>query len=189
MALDRDILKSITDILNAITFSRVLSSFSHLPLQSCSPVSCRWRLPVKPRTRVGQTCTARRSMGAQASAPQHAGLPPAAADAQTSSSGSYSSSSNDSSCPVPESLRSSPIYNVYNERIDQPDKPAACALNPRNNIAFGGNQPFPGQKVLLSTERVQSTIPKGGTEGTWQYPSPQMFYNGTLKLFTSVCSC
>ncbi len=58
-------------------------------------------------------------------------------------------------------------YNVYNQRID-----------PRNNMPLAANQaPFPGQKALLSTERIQSNIPKGGTESTWVYPSPQMFYN------------
>ena len=41
-------------------------------------------------------------------------------------------------------------------------------------------QPFPGQKQLLSTSRLQSSIPKGGTESSWVYPSPQMFYNGKL---------
>jgi cytochrome c heme-lyase len=34
--------------------------------------------------------------------------------------------------------------------------------------------PAPGQEVPLPVERVQSTIPKGGTESTWLYPSPQM---------------
>ena len=58
-------------------------------------------------------------------------------------------------------------YNVYNQRID-----------PRNNMPLAANQaPFPGQKALLSTERIQSNIPKGGTDSTWVYPSPQMFYN------------
>ena len=38
-------------------------------------------------------------------------------------------------------------------------------------------QPFPGQQKLLSVERIQSSIPKGGTKQTWLYPSPQMFFN------------
>ena len=36
----------------------------------------------------------------------------------------------------------------------------------------------PGQRKLLSTDRINSNIPKGGTDSTWLYPSPQMFYNG-----------
>ena len=44
-------------------------------------------------------------------------------------------------------------------------------------------QPFPGQRRYISTEREASTIPKGGTETTWVYPSPQMFYNGKPTRF------
>lgn len=32
----------------------------------------------------------------------------------------------------------------------------------------------PDQVVDLSKERISSSIPKGGTESTWLYPSPQM---------------
>lgn len=39
--------------------------------------------------------------------------------------------------------------------------------------------PAPGQLKALSTSRLQSNIPKGGTDSTWVYPSPQMFFNGT----------
>jgi cytochrome c heme-lyase len=35
-------------------------------------------------------------------------------------------------------------------------------------------QPAPGQEVSLSVDRQASTIPKGGTDSTWVYPSPQM---------------
>ena len=43
-------------------------------------------------------------------------------------------------------------------------------------------QPAPGQSVPLSTERVPSQIPKGGTENeTWTYPSPQMFWNALVR--------
>ena len=42
-------------------------------------------------------------------------------------------------------------------------------------------QPCPGQKKLLSTDRVTSNIPKGGTEATWVYPSPQMFFNALRR--------
>ena len=43
-------------------------------------------------------------------------------------------------------------------------------------------QPFPGQRRVISTQRKTSSIPKGGTDSTWLYPSPQMFYNGALLL-------
>lgn len=97
-------------------------------------------------------------------------------------------------CPVPAEFRSQvyrnpAVYNVYNQRIDD----AAASkeggslagllgqnvLDPRNMMPLEPNQqPCPGQKKLLSTERVQSNIPKGGTDTTWSYPSPQMFFNG-----------
>lgn len=93
-----------------------------------------------------------------------------------------------SSCPVPEQYRSRAVYNVYNQRIDNQaessDAPRSFGmdvLDPKNNMPLEPNQqPCPGQRKLLSTERCVSTIPKGGTDVTWLYPSPQMFYNGTI---------
>ena len=56
-------------------------------------------------------------------------------------------------------------------------------LDPRNNMPIEPNQrPTAGQKKFISTQRLSSTIPKGGTDTTWVYPSPQMFYNGVLSL-------
>ena len=64
-----------------------------------------------------------------------------------------------------------PQYNVYNSRID-----------PRNNMPFAANQlPWPGQRKELSIARAVSTIPKAGTDGTWVFPSPQMFYNALMR--------
>ena len=42
-------------------------------------------------------------------------------------------------------------------------------------------QPSPGQPFLLPTNRQSSTIPKGGSEETWTYPSQQMFWNAMLR--------
>lgn len=93
-----------------------------------------------------------------------------------------------SSCPVPEQYRSRAVYNVYNQRIDNQAESSDASsprsfgldvLDPKNNMPLEPNQqPCPGQRKLLSTERCVSTIPKGGTDFTWLYPSPQMFYNG-----------
>lgn len=93
------------------------------------------------------------------------------------------STSSSSSCPVPEEFRHAAVYNVYNQRIDGSSaaegSTAADLLDPTNNMPLQPNQqPCPGQRKLLSTERLQSNIPKGGTSSTWLYPSPQMFYNG-----------
>jgi cytochrome c heme-lyase len=63
-------------------------------------------------------------------------------------------------------------FNVYGQKID-----------PSNNMPAVANQaPAPNQAIPLSTDRVPSNIPKGGTaDGTWQYPSPQMFWNALVK--------
>lgn len=92
-----------------------------------------------------------------------------------------------SSCPVPESQRSSAVYNVYNQRIDSGNAASTSRsrgdVDPRNNMPREPNQqPCAGQRQLISTSRLVSNIPKGGTQGTWVYPSPQMFYNGELEV-------
>lgn len=80
-------------------------------------------------------------------------------------------------CPVKNAsgmlarYRNKDVYNVYSQKID-----------PTNNMPANPNQqPAPGQTVELDTSRVSSTIPKGGTDGTWTYPSPQMFYNAIVR--------
>jgi len=64
------------------------------------------------------------------------------------------------------------VYNVYNQKI-----------NPTNNMPTNANQqPSSGQTSSLDQQRVKSTIPKGGTDtDTWQYPSPQMFWNALVR--------
>ena len=82
------------------------------------------------------------------------------------------------SCPVdhkgaPPRSRGT-VYNVY----AQPLPP----VDPTNQMPAAPAQvPSPGQRMPLSTERVVSTITKGGTESTWLYPSPQMFWNALVR--------
>lgn len=100
-----------------------------------------------------------------------------------------------SECPVPAEFRQQiyrnpAVYNVYNQRINDPTVaapapsplsglPGQDVLDPTNHMPLEANQqPCPGQRRLLSTDRQPSNIPKGGTEATWVYPSPQMFFNG-----------
>lgn len=57
-------------------------------------------------------------------------------------------------------------------------------INPDNMMPKGldTQKPSPGQDAALSSHRVRSTIPKGGTDDqTWTYPSPQMFYNALVR--------
>ena len=82
-------------------------------------------------------------------------------------------------CPVrglpggpPGAASSEPeIVNEYGEKV-----------NPLNQMPAGNQEPWPGQKAALSTERVMSDIPKSdGTGETWTYPSPQQFYNALKR--------
>jgi len=78
-------------------------------------------------------------------------------------------------CPVKHNPKNQQQveYNVYSQPID-----------PSNNMPSHANQmPAPVQSKALSTNRVASSIPKGGTEKhtTWTYPSPQMFYNALAR--------
>jgi cytochrome c heme-lyase len=100
-----------------------------------------------------------------------------------------------SACPMHEDSKKSTngkVFNVYMQEID-----------PTNNMPANPNQvrgrqipqsvsrrlltlptsqkPAPGQQEDLPTKRQQSSIPKGGTEGAWLYPSEQMFYNALVR--------
>lgn len=57
-------------------------------------------------------------------------------------------------------------------------------LNPLNNMPMGiSSERAPGQKVVLSTERTISLIPRGESkdQGFWEYPSPQQMLNAMLR--------
>jgi cytochrome c heme-lyase len=94
-------------------------------------------------------------------------------------------SSSGGGCPVKHAAKQSspyPQFNVYSQPMDS-----------TNQMPATPNQlPAPQQNVTLSTERVPSSIPKGGavvddpdtgsnTTTTWTYPSPQMFYNALAR--------
>lgn len=72
-------------------------------------------------------------------------------------------------CPV--KYRHPKQFNVYGQEI-----------NPANNMPVTAAQHrSEAQQSDLSTDREVSSIPKGGSEGTWQYPSPQMFWNALTR--------
>ncbi|GLI58540.1 hypothetical protein VaNZ11_000282 [Volvox africanus] len=128
-------------------------------------------------------------MGNQPSSPLPPSPSPTAcatcADKQSSAEGT-------SSCPVNPRYRNPAVYNVYGQRINDPNSPLPTSplqsiqgtnmLDPKNNMPLEPNQlPCPGQRKPLSTERVASTIPKGGTDSTWLFPSPQMVFNALKR--------
>nr|DBA44776.1 TPA_exp: holocytochrome c synthase [Hymenophyllum dentatum] len=90
------------------------------------------------------------------------------------------------------------VYDVYGRRVDQEEKaqtrnqvwrmpaflyyPFPQEINPANRMPKqASQQPAPGQKDFLSTHRQRSSIPKGGIDETWLYPSPQMFFNSLVR--------
>jgi hypothetical protein len=88
------------------------------------------------------------------------------------------SSGESSGCPVKHGSSSAiqhPEYNVYSQPIDK-----------TNQMPTGVRTQMPTatQKAEISTDRVKSTIPKGGNaenSSTWTYPSPQQFYNALAR--------
>jgi len=58
---------------------------------------------------------------------------------------------------------------------------SADQFNTDNMMPAPNQRPAPDQPFPLSTERVVSNIPKAGTDETWVYPSPQMFWNAMLR--------
>ena len=86
---------------------------------------------------------------------------------------STKSSFGDEGCPMKHrsTQEQEPVYNVYGEEVD-----------PTNMMPSNPNQEAKdGQKYPLDTHRVDSTIPKGGVDGTWTYPSEQMFFNAMKR--------
>merc|ERR1719201_2159132 len=61
----------------------------------------------------------------------------------------------------------------------KPETVSEHGVNPRNMMPAVGQAPAPGQQAKLSTSREMSTIPKTGSDGTWEYPSAQQFYNAS----------
>ena len=94
-----------------------------------------------------------------------------------------------SDCPAVQGTSSqlSTSINVTVQPFDVYSRP--LELDPTNNMPLSNpdnvarnSLPSKEQIVSLPTERVSSTIPKGGTDGeTWTYPSPQMFWNSLAR--------
>lgn len=106
-------------------------------------------------------------------------------------------------CPMHEASTATPQSNPASTALDQ--------VNPLNKMPTLAQAPAPGQKMYLPVQRTQSTIPRAnsasaGTSAcpvaqvpstssspsptpvapdakveTWEYPSPQQFYNALVR--------
>nr|DBA44782.1 TPA_exp: holocytochrome c synthase [Nothoceros vincentianus] len=118
----------------------------------------------------------------------------------SSGSGTAGSSGRDGDAQQSGKYKNPHVYDVYGRRIEQQSKAGPGSdvwvmpsflyygsdgpeeINPANRMPKYANQaPAPGQREALSKYRQTSSIPKGGTEETWVYPSPQMFYNSLVR--------
>ncbi|KAI8591211.1 cytochrome c/c1 heme-lyase [Geranomyces variabilis] len=54
-------------------------------------------------------------------------------------------------------------------------------LNPLNQMPHLSQDPTPQQPALLPTDRTRSSIPRADEKATWEYPSPQQFYNALVR--------
>lgn len=94
-----------------------------------------------------------------------------------------------SACPVRSP--NSPFYVPQSSSSSAPSQPAPpeekqqstlSKLNPLNYMFTNISQErAPNQTVDLPVEREISSIPRGDSEGNWEYPSPQQMYNAMLR--------
>ncbi|ORY33076.1 cytochrome c/c1 heme lyase-domain-containing protein [Naematelia encephala] len=119
---------------------------------------------------------------------------PMSSSIPTSSSSSPLSNNNKSGpakCPIDHESKSKGPAKCP---IDHESKTASTngGYNPLNHIPLGisTTEKAPGQQIALPTDRETSTIPRPksnddqGAEGggeTWDYPSPQQFYNALVR--------
>ncbi|KAL4976531.1 cytochrome c/c1 heme lyase-domain-containing protein [Aspergillus desertorum] len=90
-----------------------------------------------------------------------------------------------SSCPVRSP--DSPFFVPPKSSPQAPTAPETkqstlSKLNPLNYMfASLSQERAPNQTVDLGVEREVSSIPRGDSEGNWEYPSPQQMYNAMLR--------
>lgn len=87
-------------------------------------------------------------------------------------------SSAPSECPMHQTQTSTPPSGcpMHQESAEQ-----RSDIDPKNMMPPPNQMPSPGQPFDLPTHREVSTIPKGGTETNWVYPSQQMFWNAMIR--------
>ncbi|CAI7569153.1 unnamed protein product [Penicillium manginii] len=95
-----------------------------------------------------------------------------------------------SACPMKKSA-DSPFYSAPSSSTPETPQPPAAPqkststlskLNPLNYMfASISQERAPNQTVDLGVDREVSSIPRGDSEGNWEYPSAQQMYNAMLR--------
>ncbi|KAL9713518.1 holocytochrome c synthase [Leucoagaricus gongylophorus] len=103
----------------------------------------------------------------------------------TSQNASSLAASTPAKCPVEHSQLQAGTSRLSAAENNRASTPAQCPVdhgktNPLNQIPDLANGRQPGQTMKLPTERVESSIPRDGSE-KWEYPSPQQFYNALVR--------
>jgi cytochrome c heme-lyase len=83
-----------------------------------------------------------------------------------------------SECPVPHDKRGEWV----SQNATSANAGSNSDLDPLNMMPPPNQRPSADQPFPLPTERQKSSIPKSSAAGeTWEYPSPQMFWNAMLR--------
>lgn len=109
----------------------------------------------------------------------------------SSSTPSASAPEPSSACPIKPADRpaDSPFYVPPKSSSSSQAAPVAetkhstlSKLNPLNYMfASLSQERAPNQTVDLGVDREMSSIPRGDSDGNWEYPSPQQMYNAMLR--------
>ncbi|CAG8587766.1 8554_t:CDS:2, partial [Acaulospora morrowiae] len=93
-----------------------------------------------------------------------------------------------SGCPMHGKTSQSPQNESNNTNRRNNSSPGTCpvihsgdALSPDNQMPTLSQELLPGQKTILPTSRVISSIPKAHSSENWEYPSPQQFYRALVR--------
>ncbi|KAI9373977.1 cytochrome C1 heme lyase [Aspergillus egyptiacus] len=114
--------------------------------------------------------------------PMHASNPPSISSPtpKPEPSGACPVRSPDSPFYVPP--KSTPFSQAPPAPASETKQSTLSKLNPLNYMfASISQERAPNQTLDLPVEREVSTIPRGDTEGNWEYPSPQQMYNAMLR--------